>query len=187
MTGDADAAQAVASIVRNDPFRWRLLQVVQDMGLPDCWVAAGFIRNAVWDYFHMRPPTPPSTDIDVIWFDQSRCTVEADRSIEAELRRNAPDFAWSVKNQARMHVRNGDAAYASATEAMRYWPETATAVAARRLSGEECEIAAPLGLEDLIKLILRPTAQFSGGKRHIFDERVSTKNWLATWPLLRLA
>lgn len=31
-----------------------------------------------------------------------------------------------VKNQARMHLRNGDRPYQSATDAMRYWPETAT-------------------------------------------------------------
>ena len=52
-----------------------------------------------------------------------------DRAIEAELRALAPGIDWSVKNQARMHLRNGDPPYSGATDAMRHWPETATAIA----------------------------------------------------------
>lgn len=49
----------------------------------------------------------------------------------------------------------------SARDAMRYWPETATAVAARRGGRDELEIASPLGLDDLFNLLLRPTERFA--------------------------
>ena len=84
-----------------------------------------------------------------------------------------------------MHLRNGDAPYASAVEAMRYWPETATAVAARQTKQGTYEIAAPFGTDDLFALILRPTPRFWGEKQQVYLDRVSTKGWLETWPLLR--
>jgi hypothetical protein len=99
----------------------------------------------------------------------------------------APSIGWSVKNQAWMHSRNGDAPYTSATDAMRYWPDTATAVAVRRNGPDACEVAAPFGLDDLLNLILRPTPRFLGEKRGIYEDRLRTKGWTASWPLLREA
>lgn len=180
-------ASDIGSILRSDPVRWRLLALVSGLNLPDCWIAAGFVRNAVWDALHGRSPQPPQSDVDVIWYDPGDLDPERDRSIERELLATAPLIAWSVKNQARMHRRNADGPYQSAIDAMRYWPETATAIAARRIGSDQCEIASPLGLDDLADLILRPTPRFTATKRKIFDERIESKGWLTTWPRLKLA
>lgn len=177
----------VDTVLRSDPHRWHLLGLVSDLGLPDCWIAAGFIRNAVWDALHGRIPGSHLSDVDVIWLDADRSEEVVDRELERSLRALAPSVMWSVKNQARMHVRNGDAPYLSATDAMRYWPETATAVAARRSGNNKLEIASPLGLEDLLNLVLRPTQRFAVEKRSIFEERVRSKSWMISWPLLTLA
>jgi hypothetical protein len=180
-----DATFQICDILRTDPLRWHLLKVVQGLDLPDSWIGAGFVRNAVWDHLHQRPPSPPTGDVDVIWYDPQRANPAEDLEHEAVLRVAEPAIAWSVKNQARMHGRNGDAPYASAVEAMRYWPETATAVAARRRGEHCCEIAAPFGLKDLLGLVLRPTPRFSGEKRVVYEERLRTKGWVASWPDLR--
>ena len=180
-----DAASRVCSILRADPLRWHLLDVVRGLGLADGWIGAGFVRNAVWDHLHQRPPSPPAGDVDVIWHDCRRTDPAEDLKHEAALRAAEPAVAWSVKNQARTHTRNGDAPYASAVEAMRCWPETATAVAARRHGLDGCEIAAPLGLDDLLALTLRPTPRFCGEKRGIYEERLRAKRWTASWPHLR--
>jgi hypothetical protein len=124
--------------------------------------------------------------VDVLWFAPERIDLSQDRRIEALLGRLDSNVEWSVKNQARMHIRNGDAPYVSTTDAMRHWPETATAVAVRRNDGDNCEIAAPFGLDDLFDLILRPTPRFAADKRQLFDDRIRAKEWLKTWPLLRL-
>lgn len=182
-----DATFQLCAILRADPLRWRLLNVVQGLDLPDSWIGAGFVRNAVWDHLHQRAPSPPAGDVDVIWCDTCRADHAEDLRHEAALRAMEPSIVWSVKNQARMHGRNADAPYASAIEAMRYWPETATAVAARRRGHDRCEIAAPFGLEDLLGLVLRPTPRFSGEKRHVYEERLRTKGWVASWPHLREA
>ena len=85
-----------------------------------------------------------------------------------------------------MHLQNGDNPYQSATNAMRYWPETATAVAARLRENGTCEIAALLGLDDLFDLVIRPAGRFSTEKNAIYQECVKSKSWLKIWPMLTL-
>ncbi|MGF6489273.1 nucleotidyltransferase family protein [Pseudomonas frederiksbergensis] len=178
-------ASRVQTIISADPARWRLLQLVHSLGLPDCWIGAGFVRNAVWDHLHGRFPSPISSDVDVIWFDPCHCTPSDDRVLEAALRDLDPTVLWSVKNQARMHVQNGDKPYICTTDAMRYWPETATAIAVRLREGNTCEVSAPLGLDDLFNLIIRPTWRFTEEKKAMYQKRLKSKGWTTAWPLLR--
>ncbi len=177
----------IISILRADRLRWHLLGVVAALDLPDGWIGAGLIRNAVWDHLHGYPPSPPDSDVDVIWYDPDRTDPALDRLYETRLTAIEPSVLWSVKNQARMHIRNADPPYTSAVDAMRHWPETATAVAARRHGAGLCDIAAPLGLDDLFGLLLRPTPAFAGIKRDIYDERLRSRKWLERWPALREA
>ena len=179
--------EKVAEILRSDAVRWRALEMVADLGLPDCWIAAGFVRNAVWDALHNRDPQHLVGDVDIIFFDPVRPEENRDRSVEDLLRLRDQTMDWSVKNQARMHHRNGDAPYTSACHAMRYWPETATAVAARLDANGKCVVRSAFGLDDLMDMIVRPTERFRGDKHPIFQARVSEKRWFETWPRLRLA
>ncbi|AXK56996.1 nucleotidyltransferase family protein [Pseudomonas protegens] len=179
-------AARVGAIIAADPLRWQLLQQVQALGLDDCWIGAGFVRNAVWDHLHGRACSPLDSDVDVIWFDRQRCSAELDRQLEEQLRASHPGVDWSVKNQARMHLKNGDRPYLSSADAMTYWPETATAVAVRLGAEGACEVCAPLGLDDLLRLLIRPTTGFVESKRPVFLERLRSKNWQGKWPLLRL-
>jgi uncharacterized protein len=175
------------AIIRDDALRWRLLGLVRALRLPDCWIGAGFVRNTVWDSLHGRAAAAPTGDVDVLWFDPAQADAAVDQAIEARLRWADPSMPWSVRNQARMHGRNGDAPYASVTDAMRFWPETATAVAVRRSARDDCTVAAPYGLDDLFGLVLRPGPAFRREKRHICHERVRMKGWLTTWPRLQVA
>ncbi len=122
----------------------------------------------------------------MIWFDNERCTTEVDAEIEATLRAMDSAHNWSVKNQARMHLRNGDQPYTSAVDAMTHWPETATAVAVRLGLNDMIEVATPLGLDDLFNLVVRPTPKFQADKQQIYLNRLRSKSWLATWPNLKI-
>jgi hypothetical protein len=181
-----DCASILQAILSTDPLRCRVLGIVFSLGLPDCWVGAGFIRNAVWDHLHGRPASRHAGDVDVLWFCSDHAEQAEDRRLEVLLRGLDPSIDWSVKNQARMHVRNDDAPYSSVVEAIGYWPETATAVAVRQMTQGSFEIAAPYGLGDLFNLVLRPTPPFAIEKQHVYLDRVQAKGWLATWPLLRM-
>lgn len=166
--------------------RMRVLECVARQGLPDCWVGAGFVRSLVWGRLHGRTLSPISGDVDVIWFDPDRATSEADDQVELALATAMPNVHWSVKNQSRMHVRNGDPPYASCEEAMRHWPETATSVAVR-LNGTLIDILGPFGLDDLFSLMVRPTPAFAGAKTDVILARVGGKGWMERWPMLQIA
>ena len=161
-----------------------MLRAVASLGLPDAWIAAGAVRNAMWDALHCYARSTPLTDVDVIWFDPAHATAEIDAGLEDRLRELLPDVTWSVKNQARMHTRNGDAPYTDCMTAMCVWPETATAVAARLGPDDMIELAAPFGLDDLVALRLRPTPHFAAERRAVFLQRVVQKHWLELWPRL---
>ncbi|KPG96603.1 nucleotidyltransferase family protein [Pseudomonas sp. RIT-PI-r] len=121
------------ALLAQDRVRVQVLRTVRGLELPDCWVAAGFVRSLVWDHLHQR---------------------------------------------------NADAPYHSATDAMTCWPETATAVGVRLGGDDEIEVAAPLGLDDLFSLVVRPTGRFRTEKYALFLDRVQSKRWQEIWPEL---
>lgn len=160
------------------------LQAVASLQLPEGRIAAGYIRNFVWDFLHGYKERTPLLDVDVIYYDPGCIDEEAEKEIDRRLRGLVPKWNWSAKNQARMHLRNGHSPYASAEDGMRYWPETATAVAAFWTKEERVQISAPLGLEDLFQLRLRENQNCNSVGT--FDERVRSKRWLELWPKLQL-
>jgi len=163
----------------------RLLRAVETLDLPDCWIGAGFVRNAVWDALHDRvPDCDLLDDVDVVFCDRATADSASDVAIEARLRAMYPNVPWSVKNQARMHARNGDAPYPNTESAIARWPETATAVAAR-LRDHQVELLAPHGVADLLELIVRPTPAFVP-RRQEYACRIRSKNWKARWPRLNV-
>jgi uncharacterized protein len=131
------------------------------------------------------PGSASYTDIDVVYFDASNIDPKYDEVIEAELRVALPDAPWSVKNQARMHLRNGDPPYADTADAMRHWPETCTAVAVRSIEAR-VELLTPFGTDDLLGMIVRPTPTFAN-RIEAYRARFARKDWAKSWPMLREA
>ena len=157
---------------------------VDALAMEDCWVGAGFIRNAVWNHLHGLPVEPvPGSDVDIVYYDPCDTSRERDVAIEKRLFDERADIPWSVHNQARMHDRNADAPYRNTEDAIRCWPETATAIAAR-LRGKFVEVIAPHGVDDLVDLIVRPTPAFAD-KLAVYSKRIASKDWSRRWPRLQ--
>lgn len=133
----------------------RDLTLVQSLGLPHGCIAAGYVRNYVWDVLHDRRTGTPFNDVDVLYYDSSDLSEETEKKLEEALRKKHPAYHWSVKNQARMHLRNKEAPYLSVEDAMKRWPETATAVGVALDREGELRILAPHGLQDLFGLKVR--------------------------------
>lgn len=184
---DVEHSGDLKSLLSDDPLRLQALHAVAQLDLLDCWIAAGFIRDAVWDHRHGFPTRSPAGDVDTVWFNSATTDEATDGRIEEALRSRLPGFAWSVKKQARMHRHNGDEPYASVTDAMRHWPKTATAIAARVGADGLMEINAPFGLDDLFALRIEPTPAFSSAKLPIVRGRLAAKRWLERYPLLTLS
>jgi hypothetical protein len=161
-----------------------LLTAVSELGLDDCWIGAGLIRNAVWNHLHDLPTQAVSgSDVDVVYCDPGHATEARDLALEAQLLGKIPDVPWSVCNQARMHVGNGNPPYRDVADAIRCWPETATAIAARAVGGR-VEVLAPHGVADLLGLIVRPTPTFMH-KLLVYRARLTKKDWARRWPKLQ--
>lgn len=170
-------------IIRACPWRMDCLRHVEALGLPDGWIGAGFVRAAVWDHLHGLSASTPLHDIDVVWFEAHHPTKEHDKAIEEELMVKAPGHVWSVKNQARMHLRHGDEPYQDVADAMTHWETTATATAVR-LVEDRIEVLAPFGLEDLFALKITPTPVGYERKLDLIRHRIRAKRWLEIWPYL---
>jgi hypothetical protein len=168
-------------ILLASPERAAILAGVAELQLPDCLVAAGLVRNTVWDHLHGFPLSPLN-DVDVVYFEPSGSQDEARRA-SALLTRQFLKQRFSVKNQARMHRRNKDNPYDSTEGGIRRWPETCTAVGVS--FGEAFRVVAPYGLDDLFSLTVRPTDR-SVETRDLVLRRFLSKEWSVRWPRLRL-
>lgn len=178
----------IAEIIRTHPRLMPLLRAVAMLELPDCWIGAGFVRNAVWDKLHGYSELTPLNDIDVLYYDATDTSPLAEDEINAELTRRHPGYEWEAKNQARMHIRNNDQPYKDTADAMTYWLETATPIAARMAQNGQVEILSPLGIDDLLDCIVRPTPHTltRPEKLIMYRQRMQQKDWRTRWPQLRV-
>jgi hypothetical protein len=160
------------------------LRPVAALEIPNCWIGASLIRNAIWNYLHGLPvELIAGSDVDVVYCDHSDASLERDLAIERHLLDEFSDVPWSVHNQARMHERNGDAPYHNTADAIRCWPETATTIAAR-IFGDNVHVIAPHGFGDLVSMIVRPSPAFAR-KLPIYRSRLAGKDWAQRWPRLQ--
>ncbi len=184
-----EAAQDHHRVLENfaaESWRLEVLRALAGLGLPDCWVAAGFLRNPIWDHLHGFDRATPLNDVDVVYFDPADCSKEKDRALEAELSKRAPGLPWSVKNQARMHDHNGDPPYNSTEHALRHWLEGVSAVGVRMTGAGRLELLAPFGFIDIFELTVRPTPHARARRLEAYRARMARKNWPAIWPLVRV-
>lgn len=172
----------ILDILKQDTKRIKILDIVSKLKLPQCFVAAGFLRNMVWDYIHGYKNTELN-DIDIVYFDKNEETSKNSLKIENKLKNEFPEFNWEVRNQAIMHKRNGNPQYSSTIDAMSYWPEKETAVGIRKLGQNDYEIISVFEINSLFSNTITHNP-----KRDIevFKQRVKEKSWLSIWPLLKV-
>ncbi len=183
-------AEDLLRLIAGDGWRMAVLRAVRGLGLPDCWVGAGFVRALVWDRLHGYERPTPLADVDVVYFDR-RITDRAvedghERRLAALWPAELAAVPWSVRNQARMHSRNGDAPYGDTADALRHWLETPTAVAVRLNADDGLELLAPFGLADLYAMRIAPTPHALDRRWAAYRDRVESKPWRRQWPRVRI-
>lgn len=177
--------EKLIELIRIDEFLMAILQAVESLDLHDSWVCAGLIRGKVWD--SLNACRTPVADIDVIYFDSSDLTIETEKQLEHQLQNLLPGLPWSVKNQARMHEKNGLSPFRSSYDGVAHFPETPTAVAVKT-EKNKLLVMAPYGLEDVFHQIVRPTPMYEAHKplHIIYQKRMSEKQWNKTWPAITI-
>ena len=108
-------------MIKQDTYLVSILETVEKLKVNDTWVCAGLIRNKVWDSLHNS--TTPINDIDVIYYDTSDISWEIEKQLETELEFLLPNQPWSVKNQARMHLKSGFDPFTSTYDGVAHFPE----------------------------------------------------------------
>lgn len=173
----ADYEQQITAIIESDPLRLQALRAVSQLGLTDCMIAAGFVRNAIWDSQYGL--SSPLNDIDVVYFCRQDTAESRDQALQQQLNRLLPGLPWSVKNQARMHHNNGDRPYCNTLDAMQYWPEKQTSI------GLSLDARGNIIVHHCFALSIQFDGTISRNPARsieIFERRVINKGWLKTWP-----
>ncbi|MCR8644363.1 nucleotidyltransferase family protein [Paenibacillus sp. N1-5-1-14] len=160
------------------------LELLRSLQLPDWYVAAGYIRNYVWDKLHGYEARTPLNDIDVVYYDLSAIDEVYECKIEQQLQDATGKSIWSVKNQARMHMINRNDPYTSSEDALYYWVETVTAVGVRLEEDDSITVVCPFGLEDIFEFRVSRNPLFQD--EAYYRARVSKKNWQELWPKLKI-
>lgn len=190
MTADPNSLEShLEELLRTNPTVMRVLKAAPQLRLPDWYLGAGCITQTVWNHLHGFEPAFGVKDCDLIYFDGSDLSYEAEDQYIQQARRlfDGGGLPVEVRNQARVHLwyeqhfGYGIAPHSSAEQAIYTWPTTATAVGVRLQNGE-MEICAPYGLQDLFELIVRPVkVQVT---REIYERKVD--RWKRLWPKLRV-
>jgi hypothetical protein len=147
------------TIIRCDPDLMAVLECLRQVGLPQWRIVSGCLYQTVWNVLTNRQRGTGIQDIDVIYFDDSDLSWEAE---DAVIRRVPPIGPLQIRNQARVHLwyeQHFGAPYAplrTADEALLRYPATVQAVGARLETDDRLDIVAPYGLDDLFAMVLRP-------------------------------
>jgi len=160
----SDLEARLVDMVRADPGLMHVLGGVRDQGLPDWRIFSGAVYQCVWNALTGRPAGYGVRDYDVGYYDP-------DTSWDAEdvvIKRVAAAFdapfrdMVEVRNQARVpiwfpdHFGEPYAPLSGTDEALERFVAPAFAVGVRLERDDTISVAAPLGLEDVFALTLRP-------------------------------
>lgn len=180
--------KTIISLIREDKWMMEILECTKSLNLPDWWICAGFIRSKIWDVLHDFGERTALSDIDVIYFDPINIDVLQEKKIEEQLKCLIPNIPWSVKNEARMHVKSNMTPYFSSVDAISKFPETATALGVKLDEKDNVILTAPYGIRDVINLEVKPTPYFieSEERAEIYDGRITIKNWKSTWNKIKV-
>jgi hypothetical protein len=173
----------ISELIRADNWMMRVLAAAEELDLPDWWIGAGFLRNKIWDELE-GIPSRPTRDVDLVYFDSTNNTPEADWQYDERMKKTYPFAEWEVRNQARMHYVDNFEPFTSTADGIAHWVETATCVAVKLKDGQLTYLFC-YGMDDLLGIIVRPVPYFQTGNRlRAFRNRAEKKQWTKRWPSL---
>lgn len=185
---DCKSEQDIIKLIKEDMWMMDILKTAKTLQLPEWWICACFVRSKIWDKLHGFEERTRLEDIDVIYFDPTNLDESVEKKYEEILKDLKMNIPWSVKNEARMHLKNNIQPYQSCVDAISKFPETATALGVKINEDDEIILTAPCGIDDAINGIIRPSPNFlkSRGAIEIFEARILQKKWKQKWHMLQV-
>jgi len=163
-----------------------LLQILDDLGIPDCYVTAGCINQTVLNYLHGYEIDYGIGDYDIVYYDEDVSYEAEDRIIKRiEAKASNLGLNLDIKNQARVHLWYEEKfghpmdKYTCVEDAINRWGTTMTCIGVKMHNGK-LDVYAPYGLNDLFSMTVRPNKVQFIKKDYI----KKTNRWKEKWPLL---
>lgn len=159
-----DLEARLVDIICADPGLMHVLTVVRDQDLPDWRVFSGAVYQSVWNAVTGRQAGYGVRDYDVGYFDPDTSWDAEDVIIKRVAAAFDPPFRdiVEVRNQARVpiwfpdHFGEPYEPLSGTDEALERFVAPAFAIGIRLEADDTISVAAPLGLDDMFALTLRP-------------------------------
>jgi hypothetical protein len=183
---EAVLERRLLEMVRGDAWLMQVLQAAASLRQPQWCVAAGAVRNLVWDHLHGHVERTLPNDVDYLFHDTVNTAAAYEQALQSRLNKRLPGVTWDAVNQATIHVHNRELQpYKSIAQAMRRWPEPVTAVGVSLDDAGAMQVIAPFGLSDLFDMVSRPVPE-APGTVEVYVQRMAEKNWPARWPRVKV-
>ena len=177
------------SIMKN-PIIEEILKIAPSLRIPNWYLGAGCIAQTVWNQAHGFDPSFGIKDYDIVYFDASDLSYEAEDRVVKSVKNALKHLNASIDvvNEARVHMWYRDhfgfniEPYNSAEDAISNWPTTATSIGVRCGESGNFVVRAPFGLEDLFELVVRPNKKQI--TKDIYLQKV--ERWIKMWPKLNV-
>jgi hypothetical protein len=160
------------------------------LNLPNWYLAAGALSQTIWNNVSSLPPETGIHDYDLVYYDASDLSYEAEDIVIQAGKRLFADISVEVeiRNQARVHLwyekRFGLAcpAHQSVEDGIDSWISTSAMLGVRLEENGEWIFYAPRGLSDFFNMVVRPNTAFA--KRENYEKKV--ERWRAIWRGLKV-
>ena len=185
----ANQTKLLEQVIRENEALFRIIDRVSNLDLKNHYIGAGCIAQTIWNYQCKYDLLNGISDIDIVYFDQSDLSVDAENVIRKQIIDAVGPCGLSldINNQARVHLwykahfGYDISPYSSVEDAINTWPTTATSVGVR-LENDTLKVYAPFGLNDIFGMIVRANkAQIT---EEIYDNKV--KKWSKNWSELNV-
>lgn len=177
-------------IVAADPDLMALLRTLRSLDLPPWRITAGCLYQTVWNVLTGRPRWTGIKDVDVVYFDDSDLSWEAEDRVIRRVQAALPPLPApvEVRNQARVHLWF-EARFGSPYPPLRHvddglvrYAAVVHAVSVRLEADGTIDVAAPFGLADVFDMVIRPNPAFDNAPS--FTEKAARAK--AIWPEVRV-
>jgi hypothetical protein len=98
--------EVLKQILKSVPHVMEILRTIKELKLPDAWLVSGGIYQTVLNVLTKRPYFHGIKDFDVIYFDGTDLSYEAEDAVIKKVDVVLPDIAnlLETRNQARVHL-----------------------------------------------------------------------------------
>lgn len=155
------------------------------LNVPNWYLAGGAVSQTIWNSVTGQPPETGISDYDLVYFDNSDVSWEAEDTVIQAGKKLFADVPVEVeiRNQARVHLWYESKfgvhcpAHSSVEAGIDSWISTSAMIGLRLLEDDKWSVYAPRGLSDFYSMVVRPNPVL--GTKEPYDKKAA--RWRAIW------